>query len=710
MTKKQLVAEGTQLFNTVPQMVLEYGIKPSYIAVKKAFVNGEDVCSFKCTCGHEWQERSSTGRVYIGSGTTCPMCHKYKTTMFGSECRTLRKVGQTLESDFYAETTDTGFWAANFSGYTKNMSDPFTWMDAPEWTIKVNYVVAFDESYGYVVLEDVGSDNIKVLKKGTVREMGLIKRLRYDESGISLNGVDFKSLALDADKVEREMKEKRMEKLSGRKSAKLKKELGEQQYVPKIKIDGLGISPGTTLWTLRDDYRDETGKYVKRAYVFCWHCQKVSLVDDSDDAREQGIQCPSCGSQLERSFGGYRGYSKRQLYVVETADIEGNSLLLRKICATWTLTTSGKVERTLEEYERIFISRNGCTAFSVHKNEVSKVKFTDVDGCCNVDSWAQSLEERRAKVENSCMTKTGLDEAIKETPSFFFSYLRAWFKMPQIEFLIKGNLPNVLNDLLNNPGVLPERCQAGKTLSEFLNVQNATIKVSRRLKLSWLNTLDADWLLKTEPSLEDNAIRRLVNPAIINQIRALPRYGIKPSRAIEYLDNVYNHQCIEEREALTIWTDYLRMASKIGIDLSDKSRKFPSSLKKEHDIAMFAYNKIKQEITDKEFEKQAEENAKQLEYSKGDYFVCVPRTVEDVVREATNQKNCLRSYVTRIANGETSVCFIRKKKAPDESYVTVEVYNSRINQLKGFANSNPRDKELMEFVKSWQAAKNIRWA
>ena len=68
---------------------------------------------------------------------------------------------------------------------------------------------------------------------------------------------------------------------------------------------------------------------------------------------------------------------------------------------------------------------------------------------------------------------------------------------------------------------------------------------------------------------------------------------------------------------------------------------------------------------DKElFEAQAKTNAV-YEYKYKDLIAIVPKTPEDIVEEATRQRNCLRSYVERVKNGQTVVVFIRKKDEPE---------------------------------------------
>ena len=116
---------------------------------------------------------------------------------------------------------------------------------------------------------------------------------------------------------------------------------------------------------------------------------------------------------------------------------------------------------------------------------------------------------------------------------------------------------------------------------------------------------------------------------------------------------------------------------------------------------------LKRAIDAKKFAENAEKNAARYEYSLDNLFAMVPTTVEQVVEEATNQHNCLASYVNRLINGDTCVVFIRYKDTPESSYVTCEIRDDAFEQIKGFGNSNPRTTELANFIDKWCKAKKL---
>lgn len=92
------------------------------------------------------------------------------------------------------------------------------------------------------------------------------------------------------------------------------------------------------------------------------------------------------------------------------------------------------------------------------------------------------------------------------------------------------------------------------------------------------------------------------------------------------------------------------------------------------------------------------------------FVVVAPTSPADLVEEGTRLHHCVRSYIDRVADGQTNIMFIRKKENPDEPFFTVEISNDRtIEQVHGFANRNANTEEgLTEFVNTWAKARRLK--
>ena len=102
-------------------------------------------------------------------------------------------------------------------------------------------------------------------------------------------------------------------------------------------------------------------------------------------------------------------------------------------------------------------------------------------------------------------------------------------------------------------------------------------------------------------------------------------------------------------------------------------------------------------------------DSRSLEYISDDeaFLIRLPECPEDVVAEGNNLHHCVASYVDRIKNRDTTILFVRKKEAPDESYFTMEVKNDCVLQLRGYCNTTSYSRELRDFIRHWAKTKKI---
>lgn len=210
---------------------------------------------------------------------------------------------------------------------------------------------------------------------------------------------------------------------------------------------------------------------------------------------------------------------------------------------------------------------------------------------------------------------------------------------------------------------------------------------------------DLDWC--TAHNVDPGNLRRIVR--LLN---------ISVHQAVEYLERVRVSQCFIPKSAVIEWYDYLNAAENIQADLSDKTVRYPSSLKREHDRASFKYQVIKDKNKEERFRKICKEYGETYSYESEKYQIVAPKDMQDLFEEGRRLNHCVGTYADRIAEGRTCVCFIRKKENPDQPYFTVEIApdEERVRQIHGLSNRNvdrTRDHELYQFLKKWAKAKQI---
>ena len=86
------------------------------------------------------------------------------------------------------------------------------------------------------------------------------------------------------------------------------------------------------------------------------------------------------------------------------------------------------------------------------------------------------------------------------------------------------------------------------------------------------------------------------------------------------------------------------------------------------------YNLRKTEFNNKKMAMNYAKHKKAWEFEYGDYAVFIPTCGQDIVTEGERMHHCVGSYVNRVIENSTYICFIRRKDTPDTPYITCQVH------------------------------------
>ena len=79
------------------------------------------------------------------------------------------------------------------------------------------------------------------------------------------------------------------------------------------------------------------------------------------------------------------------------------------------------------------------------------------------------------------------------------------------------------------------------------------------------------------------------------------------------------------------------------------------------------------------------------------YLVFVPESPKELIEESKRLHNCLKTYVQAVAEGNTSVFFIRKADCPDNAFVAMEYKNGQLIQIHSDCNRDV-DEDVARFA------------
>jgi hypothetical protein len=109
-----------------------------------------------------------------------------------------------------------------------------------------------------------------------------------------------------------------------------------------------------------------------------------------------------------------------------------------------------------------------------------------------------------------------------------------------------------------------------------------------------------------------------------------------------------------------------------------------------------------EQIKLKKYLKKVKQRAKELKVLENNNFIVMPpRSVEDFVNEGKVLHHCIAQYISRYANKECDIYFVRKIENPEKPFVTVEINGGEILQMRGLHNqTNMITPEVKQLVSS----------
>ena len=150
------------------------------------------------------------------------------------------------------------------------------------------------------------------------------------------------------------------------------------------------------------------------------------------------------------------------------------------------------------------------------------------------------------------------------------------------------------------------------------------------------------------------------------------------------------------RNFIQSWDDYLNMQIQVYGKIQ---KKYSESLASDEMALSYKISKLREAEQVRNFS-TASKRMQTFEGKTGKYLFIAPKTPRDLIEEGQGMSNCVASYIERVAAGETMIFFMRLKKDPDRSLVTIEVRDGRLQQVKGRFNKRPTD-EQNAAVNSW---------
>lgn len=277
-----------------------------------------------------------------------------------------------------------------------------------------------------------------------------------------------------------------------------------------------------------------------------------------------------------------------------------------------------------------------------------------------------------------------------------YELLRGLYKYSQIEYLIKLGLSHIVDYI----------CYHGDYIFNF-----ASNNIKKFLRL---NGEYYKYCLKTNPTMVEYDILRELQQMKIRpnkrnlEFQSFFGYLYEKDMLLEYityksLQNYY-YKVLKTKENLKDYADYLECAIELKYDLTNTKYLKPKNFKLAHDMAFMKRESIKNKALYSAVKKQCKKYLK-LSYENKNYSIVMPTKAEDIIQEGIDNKNCVGTYLGRIKNGNSIICFVRHTNDLSKSFYTLELNPKTLNivQCRGFNNDRtPEEDNVQHFVKKWR--------
>ena len=304
--------------------------------------------------------------------------------------------------------------------------------------------------------------------------------------------------------------------------------------------------------------------------------------------------------------------------------------------------------------------------------------------------------------------------------SFAIQYL----KYPQIEKLYKAGFERIiLNWVLRDRYTAKEISQFEKCFKDAKTINQITSLakgqwsqlITFRLDLNewaWLREILSVYKVddvNVAPLVRmmirgEDSFRKSFNKIVRCTNSGRPAYDA--DQLIRDLINDHGNTQMPSHRACIYLADYIRLCEKNGMEPVYRSE----HLTEEHDMMVIVAQEKKQQKNDEETQKIYDRRYRELSrylYESDELAVILPMRFSDLIYEGRNNHNCVGSlYVSRYQNGSSNIFFIREKKNPLKSYITVELNQSCEKTIQAFYSYNRRitDKRDLKFISEWLAS------
>lgn len=302
-------------------------------------------------------------------------------------------------------------------------------------------------------------------------------------------------------------------------------------------------------------------------------------------------------------------------------------------------------------------------------------------------------------------------EYLKNEPCFTspLKYLEYYEEAPVYEMVVKVGLKKLATEICPFDLVTDVKKPwdvLGLSRQEFYRLRDMN---GGKLELLWVKYSSENHL-----GLDNGTIQNLAGFGILPEQVSFITDRMGYGEIANYVRKQSKNRPGHASETLRTWNDYLSMAARAKMDVSESCVYKPKDLMAAHDrlcrlMGGKAVAKRAAEVYGSfpEIDVILTEIQKKYEFSDGTYCITVPEKIEDIIREGSVLGHCVDKsdiYFARIQRRESYLVFLRKCVEPEKPYYTLEIEpDGTVRQKRTVGNKQGKDlADILPFLKKYQ--------
>lgn len=439
------------------------------------------------------------------------------------------------------------------------------------------------------------------------------------------------------------------------------------------------------------DKKEKTHNLIIKSKGGCCYCTNCKFTFTTKAKINEIYKCPNCHQKLLIKSDRLQEYTfKDNLQLLDKVD----DVFVLRTFELYSTYNNYKVNHTMTEFMRSIIENNDCEDFVTNQvhNHMGYMYIAHYQTFTNWYKRNKRWSYRdiigivcpyniKSLIKNTDLKYSQLDKFISKSDYIdFIYYFTNVAHYRSFEMLVKMELYNLAYNA--------NKFYTGKNFEEIFGIPKIFYSFMKKYNITY----------------EELEILKLIKKQDIKLIRKLVGFhNLKELSNYVDLEKAYNIVLSKDKYYEHEYLDYLRVCKQLQYNMKDSKILYPTNLIKEHNKV----NKILEDVIDEANDKLIKERLKLLNnniYQNKKYIVFPADSTDSLINESKQMENCVKTYTSRYALGETDIYFMRELANKDKSLVTIEVRNGKVIQSRIKCNQAPSTEQL-NFIDKWSKLK-----